>query len=183
LITSDIVERMYLVVDAGLVLFRMFTSPQKRKMPIFEVVYWVGVMMIIEIITDWIKLLCVTKFNQLDPATTFEQYKQIHVSDVLNSRSADPAPIPPLIYKSIIAPSHLPIRRMNFMCTPLVVLIMCNVMLPNLVGSEPISLWGYRFLVVAGCFVAKLVIDWLLIGSAPKTLPELPEKLQNIRAL
>jgi len=182
-ITSDIVERMYLFVDAGLVLFRMVTSPQKRKMPFSEVVYWVGVMMIIEILTDWIKLLCVTKFNQLDTAT-FTQYKQIHVADILNARNDDPAPIPPLIYKGVIAPSHLPIRRMNFMCTPLVVLIMCNVMLPNLVGSEPVSLWGYRLLVVVACFLGKLIVDWILIGTAANAPHvELPEKLQNIRAL
>ena len=184
IIASDIVERMYLFVDVSLVVFRMLTSPQRRRMPFGEVAYWVGVMMVLEILTDWIKLLCVTKFNQID-VSTFHQYMRIHVADILNSRNRDPAPIPPLIHKGLISSSHLPVRRMNFMCTPLLVLILCNVMLPNLVGSDPLMLWGYRCLVWVGCFLLKILVDWILVASANVQSGEdaLPEKLQNVRAL
>ena len=185
IIASDIVERMYLYVDVSLVLFRMLTSPQRRRMPFGEVSYWVGIMMVLEITTDWIKLLCVTKFNQIDVAT-YNQYLRIHVADVVNSRNDDPTPIPPLIHKGLISSSHLPVRRMNFMCTPILVLILCNVMLPNLVGSDPLMLWGYRCLLVIGCFVLKIVVDWILLASArgDGTADDtLPEKLQHVRAL
>jgi hypothetical protein len=184
IIASDIVERMYLFVDVSLVVFRMLTSPQRRRMPFGEVAYWVGVMMVLEILTDWIKLLCVTKFNQID-VSTFDQYMRIHVSDTANARNRDHAPIPPLVHKGFISSSHLPVRRMNFMCTPLLVLILCNVMLPNLVGSDPLMLWGYRCLLVIGCFVLKIVVDWILLAYASQQSTEetLPEKLQNVRAL
>ena len=184
IIASDIVERMYLFVDVSLVVFRMLTSPQRRRMPFGEVAYWVGIMMILEIFTDWIKLLCVTKFNQID-VSTFQQYMRIHVSDTENARNSDRTPIPPLIHKGFISSSHLPVRRMNFMCTPLLVLILCNVMLPNLVGSDPLMLWGYRCLVLVGCFLLKIVVDWILLAIASNqgTDEALPEKLQNVRAL
>ena len=182
-ITSDIVERMYLAIDVSVVLFRMLTSPQKRKMPFVEVAYWVGVMVGLEVITDWVKYMCVTKFNQID-LSTFWHFKQIHKADILNSRNGDPNPVPPLVYKGLVAPSQLPPRRMNFMATPLAVLVLGNLMLPNLVGSEPLTLWSYRVLVLLGLFLAKLILDWVLIGTASREgLPPLPEKLQNVRAL
>jgi hypothetical protein len=58
-------------------------------------------------------------------------------------------------------------------------------MLPNLVGSDPLMLWGYRCLVWVGCFLLKILVDWILVASANVQSGEdaLPEKLQNVRAL
>lgn len=184
IVASDIVERTYLIIDVALVLFRMATSPQRSKMPFAEVSLWIGVMIGLEVVTDWMKFLCISKFNQIDNAT-FWQFSRIHKDDVVNSRSADTNVTPPLIMKGHISASHLPVRRMNFMPTPLAILILCNVMLPNLVGADPVALWTFRVLVVSALFLAKFAVDWLLIGDsnrADRSQP-LPEKLQNIRAL
>jgi hypothetical protein len=46
-------------------------------------------------------------------------------------------------------------------------------------------LWGYRCLVLVGCFLLKIVVDWILLAIASNqgTDEALPEKLQNVRAL
>jgi hypothetical protein len=184
IVSSDIVERLYLFLDIGLVLFRMATSPQRSKMPFSEVFIWAGVMVGLEVVTDWLKFLCISKFNQVDNST-FLHYNRIHKDDVLNCRNSESNPIPPLVQKGFVAASHQPVRRMNFMPTPLAVLILCNLMLPNLVGAELLPLWTYRGLVIAFFFTLKFTIDWMLIGesvSTDRSCP-LPEKLQNIRSL
>ena len=184
IVSSDIVERLYLFLDIGLVLFRMATSPQRSKMPFSEVFIWAGVMVGLEVVTDWLKFLCISKFNQVDNST-FLHYSRIHKDDVLNCRNSECNPIPPLVQKGFVAASHQPVRRMNFMPTPLAVLILCNLMLPNLVGADLLPLWTYRGLVIAFFFTLKFTIDWMLIGesvSTDRSCP-LPEKLQNIRSL
>ena len=184
IVASDIVERTYLFLDVALVLFRMATSPQRSKMPFTEVSLWIGVMIGLEIVTDWMKFMCISKFNQIDN-NTYWHYNKIHRDDVLNSRTEDPNVVPPLVMKGYMSASHLPGRRMNFMPTPLAILILCSVMLPNLVGADPIALWTFRLLVVSGFFIAKVAVDWLLIGDSVRSdrSQPLPEKLQNIRAL
>ena len=183
-ISSDIVERTYLFIDVGLVVFRMATSPQRSKMPFNEVAYWIGFMIGLEVLTDWLKFLCISKFNQIDNST-YWHFNRIHKDDILNARNSDMNPIPPLVQKGFVSASHLPGRRMNFMPTPLAILILCNVMLPNLVGSEPFPLWAYRILLISGLFLAKVAVDWILIGdsaSSDRSTP-LPEKLQTVRSL
>jgi hypothetical protein len=183
-ITSDVVERLYLFIDVLLMLFRMATSPQRSKMPFGEVSYWIAVMIGLEIITDWLKFLCVSKFNQIDNSV-FWQYCRIHKEDILNSRNEEVRPIPPLVQKGFVSPSHLPARRMNFMPMPLAVLIVCNLMLPNLVGAEPLSLWTFRILVISALFLVKMGVDWFLIGDAMHSdrTSQISEKLLNIRSL
>ena len=185
-VTSDIVERLYLFLDVALVLFRMATSPQRSKMPFSEVFIWAGVMIALEVLTDWLKFLCISKFNQVDNAT-FWHYNRIHKDDLLLSRTDKPvqSSSSPLVQKGFVAASHLPVRRMNFMPTPLAVLILCNVMLPNLVGADLLTLWTYRALVVSFLFLAKFTVDWVLIGDSSRSSNDTPppEKLQNIRSL
>ena len=174
-IASDIVERLYLFMDVSIVLFRMLTSPQKSKMPFVEVAYWISVMIGLEVFTDWFKYMCVIKFNPIDGVSTLTHFKHIHLCDILEARTqATPQ----------IGPSHLPLRRMNFMPTPLAVIVLVNIMLPNLVGSEPLTLWTYRFLVISALFTAKFLIDWILIAQAAReNIPTLPEKLLNVKSL
>jgi hypothetical protein len=184
-LTSDIVQRTYLFIDVALVLFRMVTSPQRSKMPFAEVAYWIGFMIGLEVITDWLKFMCISKFNQIDIGT-YWHYSRIHKDDILNSRNQDLNPIPPLVQKGFVSASHLPGRRMNFMPTPLAILLLCSVMLPNLAGGpEPLTLWGYRALLISSLFLMKVAVDWVLIGDSMGTdrSTPLPEKLQTIRSL
>jgi hypothetical protein len=176
-----------LFIDVALVLFRMATSPQRSKMPFSEVFIWAGVMIALEVLTDWLKFLCISKFNQVDNAT-FWHYNRVHKDDLLHSVSDKPiqqSSSSPLAQKGFLAAPHLPVRRMNFMPTPLAVLILCNVMLPNLVGADLLTLWTYRALVVSFLFLAKYTVDWVLISDSARSNndPPLPEKLQNIRSL
>ena len=183
ILSSDVVERLYLFIDVALMAFRMVTSPQRSKIPFGEVSFWITLMVGLEILTDWIKFLCLSKFNLIDNKT-YWHYQRIHREDLINSRNADMNPVPPLAHKGYISASHLPARRMNFMPTPLAVLLLCNLMLPNLVGADALSLWGYRVLVVCGLFLLKLTVDWVLVGdavNADRTEP-IPEKLQNIKS-
>ena len=177
---SDIVERVYLCIDVSIVLFRMLTSPQKSKMPFVEVAYWVSVMIFLEIVTDWFKYMCVIKFNQIE-VSTLKMYKQIHQVDMLTARQG----VDTVAASSpgrTNQPCDHPHKRLNFMPTPLAVIILVNIMLPNMVGSEPITLWMYRVLVFTGILLAKLIIDWTLIGSAAVTpFHTLPEKLLHVR--
>jgi hypothetical protein len=129
------------------------------------------------------KFLCLSKFNSIENGT-YWHYHSIHREDIINSRNVEMNPIPPLVQKGYVSASHLPARRMNFMPTPLAVLILCNLMLPNLVGADPLSLWAYRSLVVVALFLLKIGIDWVLLNDASKDRKiSIPEKLQNIRSL
>jgi hypothetical protein len=165
-VSRDIVERIYLFVDVSLLLFRMATSPQKTKMPFVDVAYWVGVMIGIEILTDWVKLLCVSKRNKISPPV-YTFYETIHHTDVINSVGDDIYPTVSWFHRiGIVSPSHLTARRISFVSTPLAALILSNAMLPNMVNADPSKLWSYRLLFLSAVFLLKVIIDWILIGWA-----------------
>ncbi|EER05197.1 hypothetical protein Pmar_PMAR016820, partial [Perkinsus marinus ATCC 50983] len=129
---SDMVERFYLAVDIAIMLYRMSTSPQKHPMPMAEVFFWIGVMVFIEIGTDWFKFWCICKKNLLE-SKIFDQYRALLFHDVLHSRSS-PLTLPSsqhnttttteLPYRNSLSVSHGPTTRLCFCPLPLSTLIL-----------------------------------------------------------
>ena len=178
LVTSDIVERLYLMVDVGLILFSLFTSPQKRRMPLGDILFWIVAMALLEIVTDWIKFLCISKFNQL-PSSMFDDFHHLHESEIVSVRSGDSLHS----FKGVISFSHSSSRRMHFQGLPLSALVLVHIFYPTLAGTSSSSVWTYRLLVFACCFVSKLVLGIGLFGSALRSDAQVKEKLSNLKAL
>ena len=178
LVTSDIVERLYLIVDVGLILFSLFTSPQKRRMPLGDILFWIAAMALLEIVTDWVKFLCISKFNQL-PSSMFDDFHHLHESEIVSVRSGDSVHA----FKGVISFSHSSSRRMHFQGLPLSALVLVHIFYPTLAGTSTSSVWTYRVLVFACCFVLKLVLGIGLFGSALRSEGQVKEKLSNLKAL
>jgi hypothetical protein len=150
---SDVVERLYLLFDVGLILFSLFTSPQKRRMPLNDVFFWIGVMLVIEVLTDWIKFLCVAKFNGLSNAMT--EFHKVQAHDLIIVRE-----------ESQVAFSHGATRRFNFQALPISALIIFHIFAPVLAGTDSTALWIYRANVWLCFLVAKVLLSVFLFGHA-----------------
>eukprot|EP00421_Protoceratium_reticulatum_P056379 CAMPEP_0168493726 /NCGR_PEP_ID=MMETSP0228-20121227/70866_1 /TAXON_ID=133427 /ORGANISM="Protoceratium reticulatum, Strain CCCM 535 (=CCMP 1889)" /LENGTH=744 /DNA_ID=CAMNT_0008510515 /DNA_START=39 /DNA_END=2275 /DNA_ORIENTATION=+ len=86
IITSDIVERFYLLTDILFVLARLSISTHSGIHRRADVMFWLFLLVGLEIGTDWIKFCLVTKFSDLS-TTTLEVYKEVLLADVLLCRS------------------------------------------------------------------------------------------------
>merc|ERR1719163_2600550 len=88
IITSDIVERFYLVCDILFVLARLGISPHPGMMDWVDVFYWLFFIVLIEVATDWLKFCLIVKFcsNALR-AETFEAFRRVLIADVLLCRA------------------------------------------------------------------------------------------------
>jgi len=87
IITSDIVERFYLVVDILFVLARLSVSPHRGTYSGIDVAFWVFLLISLELVTDWVKFCLIMKFSKLE-ASTLETYKEVLVADILLCRSS-----------------------------------------------------------------------------------------------
>ncbi|CAE8652733.1 unnamed protein product, partial [Polarella glacialis] len=85
IITSDIVERFYLLLDIIFVLTRLSVSTHRGTYTAFDIAFWLFLLVILELGTDWIKFCLIMKFSEL-PASIFEVYKEVLLADILLCR-------------------------------------------------------------------------------------------------
>jgi len=178
LLCSDIVERIYLLIDVGLILFSLFTSPQKRRMPMGDILFWIAAMALLEVVTDWVKFLCISKFNEL-PSSIFDDFHRLHQADVVSVRSSDTVHA----FKGVISFSHGCSRRLHFQALPLSALVLFHICAPTLAGTPASSVWTYRFLVFACFLVSKILLGVGIFGNALQAEGEVKEKLVSLKAL
>mmetsp|Transcript_83843 Transcript_83843/g.211133 ORF Transcript_83843/g.211133 Transcript_83843/m.211133 type:complete len:846 (-) Transcript_83843:16-2553(-) len=86
IITSDIVERFYLVVDVAFVLARLSISPRRGAFSWSDIAQWMALLVVIEVFTDWIKFCLIFKFSNLE-ASTLEVHREVLLADILLCRS------------------------------------------------------------------------------------------------
>ncbi|UKJ90265.2 hypothetical protein MACJ_001197 [Theileria orientalis] len=130
---SDAVERCYLFCDGLLVILKMSTS--KRHLRSFlTVLSWLVLIYGLEMIIDFLKHGYMIKFNQIR-SETFEKYNSTLVIDTLLSRSV--YNVDRLTLSRFEVPckgsfsfSHISSRRLGFISSPIVTLIVCS--LPKL---------------------------------------------------
>lgn len=174
-LSSDIVERLYLLVDLSIILFSLLTSPQKRRMPLGDIFFWVAAMTGIEVVTDWIKYMCICKFNQL-PSSVVHEYHQVHLNDVIDTRSSDSGT---LHFKGVVSFSHGSTRRLHFQSLPLAALVLFQLFTPSVAGA----VWPYRGYVFCCCLVSKLILGIYLYGEALKHQAPVKDRMASVKAL
>ncbi|CAJ1347221.1 unnamed protein product [Effrenium voratum] len=85
IITSDMVERFYLLLDILFVLARLIISQHSGTFTALDVSFWLFLLVVLEIGTDWIKFCLITKFSEMQ-AKTFEVYREVLMADILLCR-------------------------------------------------------------------------------------------------
>jgi hypothetical protein len=86
IVTSDIVERFYLVLDIIFVLTRQLITPHRAMMSALDIATWLVLLVLIEIGTDWIKFCLILKFSELN-ASMIDKYKDVMTCYILKCRS------------------------------------------------------------------------------------------------
>ncbi|XP_952435.1 uncharacterized protein TA12325 [Theileria annulata] len=127
---SDAVERCHLVLDGLLVFFKMSTSRRNLKSYI-SVFTWLFLVYGIEVMIDLVKHSYIIKFNKL-LSETFETYDSVLIADTLLSRSL--YNLRKLTFCKLKVPckcsfsfSHISSRRLGFISTPIVTLIISTI--------------------------------------------------------
>jgi len=152
IVASDIVERLYLVLDIIFVLARLSISAHRGMNSASTVARLLCLLVLMELGTDWIKFCLILKFSNLK-AATLEIYKEVLIADMLLCRSgslptdngnadgsarprdakakdsgyapmAQAAPEMPL--RGIHSFSHAPARRVGFSGVPLSTLVVIH---------------------------------------------------------
>jgi transmembrane anterior posterior transformation protein 1 len=150
---SDIVERVNLFFDVFFVLIGILTSPQTRRLPIQEVIWWCVVILTIEILTDWIKYPSLMKFNKIE-TSSFMDYNRTHCEDIVNSSTT----------------STLITQRMSFQSLPIAVLLVFLVFTPSIAGATSSVIWSYRLYVWLSCLFGKLTLGMIILAVSVKVV-------------
>ncbi|CAE7903104.1 TAPT1, partial [Symbiodinium microadriaticum] len=85
IIASDIVERFYVMLDIIFVIARLSVSEPSGKFTAVDISFWLLLLVVLEIGTDWIKFCLITKFSEMQ-AKTFEVYWEVLLADILLCR-------------------------------------------------------------------------------------------------
>jgi len=156
IITSDIVERFYLLLDIIFVLARLSISQHSGTFTALDISFWLFLLVVLEIGTDWIKFCLITKFSEMQ-TKTFEVYREVLLADILLSRfgqltsvsqvtgqdstAADGTlkdggkerqtlgkdrPVPIVPYRGIHSFSHVLQRRLGFSGVPMTTILVVH---------------------------------------------------------
>ncbi|CDR95348.1 eukaryotic membrane protein, putative [Babesia bigemina] len=187
IVATDSVERFHLCFDAMMVFFKMSTvrSPVNSY---FTVSRWLTKMFVLEVLIDYFKHGFLLKFNRIN-GQIFKRYTEVLMGDVVLSRCWR---IKQQLVnfnfrvtcKGTYSFSHIPSRRLGFMPSPIVTLIVCNI--PYI--RNMLTFW--RFLgavfIWLTLFFAKIVSSILLVAHGirkRKNLLRLKSPMDKIGAL
>lgn len=135
IITSDIVERFYLVADIIFVLARLSISPRRGAYSGSDIGKWLFLLVVIEVGTDWVKFCLIFKFSDLN-ASRLQVYKEVLIADILLCRSGhscdaglgpgapkDALSRPEVPFRGVHSFSHTLARRLGFCGLPISTLV------------------------------------------------------------
>uniref|UniRef100_A0A6T0X384 Uncharacterized protein n=1 Tax=Alexandrium monilatum TaxID=311494 RepID=A0A6T0X384_9DINO len=205
IITSDIVERFYLLMDIIFVLARHSISTHSGTHSRKDVTFWLFLLVGLELSTDWIKFCLIMKFSDLT-ASTLEVYKEVLIADVLLCRSprlgaigaghaseASGAPAPPkdkasqapnVPFRGIHSFSHSLQRRLGFSGVPMTtILVLHLVMLARAPCSVELQWPRATILLFAAasfvlCLLAKILLGAIILGFAARRRSRIPRGLE-----
>nr|PVC51136.1 hypothetical protein MACL_00001831 [Theileria orientalis] len=160
---SDAVERCYLFCDGLLVILKMSTSKRHLRSYI-TVLSWLVVIYGLEVLIDLLKHGYLIKFNKIR-SETFEKYNSTLVIDTLLSRAV--YNVERLTLSRFEVPckgsfsfSHISSRRLGFISSPIVTLIVCS--LPKLGFHLSIKTFTISLLIWLSLLLMKISISILL---------------------
>lgn len=200
IITSDIVERFYLVLDILFVLVRYSIAAHRGMCSLADVVGSLTFIVVLELVTDWLKFGLIIKFSELK-AATLETYKEVLMADILLCRAkripgvtvqGDAKKAPGAALRGIHSFSHVPSRRVGFCGVPLTTLVVVHV---HMLINAPCSAYvayprASAALLLASffalCLLAKVLLGVILFGCAArrrKGIGEGMELYSKIKAL
>mmetsp|Transcript_34707 Transcript_34707/g.83854 ORF Transcript_34707/g.83854 Transcript_34707/m.83854 type:complete len:563 (-) Transcript_34707:55-1743(-) len=194
IVASDCVERLYLCCDIVLVLLHMFSSPRYEQYNKPNVMWWLFIMVVLEIFTDWIKFFCISKFCKLS-IKTFSRYRDVVVGDILSCRlmpgqTGHGFEALDLKHRNVYSFSYIPAQRFSFVALPLATLIITQSR--SALGAfsqrptERVLLCLCIFLVL--CLI-KASTSILLVGHAARRRPNVGDlkgdwaKFRKVKAL
>jgi len=207
IIASDIVERFYVLLDIIFVIARLSVSEPSGKFTAVDISFWLFLLVVLEIGTDWIKFCLIAKFSEMQ-AKTFEVYWEVLLADILlcrcgklgNSqvvghgedvllkdgrerhRLGRDRPAPP--YRGIHSFSHSLQRRLGFSGVPMTtILVLHLVMLANApcTAAAQYPRLAVIVFVVAFflvCILSKILLGIFLVGFAARRRSCIPRGLE-----
>ncbi|CAJ1404145.1 unnamed protein product [Effrenium voratum] len=179
IVTSDIVERFYLVLDIIFVLLRLGAST--RRAAYVDIAQWLLLLVGIELGTDWVKFCLIMKFSEL-PAAVLESYYQVLLADVLVCRMPKrEGPALKVPFRGIQSFSHAATaKRVGFSALPLSSLVLLHLPLGSPLGILAVLV----FLILA--LLAKVLLGICVLGFAARRRQKLAKGLElfgKVRAL
>jgi len=182
IVTSDIVERFYLLFDIIFVFVHLGIS-RKGTYGLFDITFWLMSLVLIELGTDWIKFCLISKFSELS-ASTLDVYKEVLIADILLSRTCNLAiitkdsmakestPALTVPFRGIHSFSHVPARRIGFSGVPMTTLVVIHLIMLFRSPCFAVSSWPRitAAILVASFFtmivLAKILLGVFLLGFA-----------------
>lgn len=208
IVCSDIVERFYLGIDILFVLVRLSISPHRgRSYPQLNVWYCVLWLIVLEVVTDWIKFCLITKFSDLQ-ASVYGIYKEVLTADILVCRAArggsegscggtgnpnfgasstiaaPPAPLPSMPFRGIHPFSQTSARRLGFSGVPMTTLVVLHAIMvlqsPCMFALQ-LPRDTVLFFVAAVftiVFLAKVLLAVVMLGCAARRRKKISKGLE-----
>lgn len=207
IIASDIVERFYVMLDIIFVIARLSVSEPSGKFTAVDISFWLLLLVVLEIGTDWIKFCLITKFSEMQ-AKTFEVYWEVLLADILLCRCGNlrnsqvvgsgedlllkdgrerhrpgrDRPAPP--FRGIHSFSHSLQRRLGFSGVPMTTIVALHlVMLANAPCTAAAQYPRIAVMVfVVGfflvCILSKILLGIFLVGFAARRRSRIPRGLE-----
>ncbi|GIX64255.1 eukaryotic membrane protein, putative [Babesia caballi] len=169
IVAMDTVERFHLCFDVTMVFFKMCTV-QSPVNAYVKVLKWLTQMLMLEMLIDYFKHSFLLKFNKL-PGEILKRYTEVLMGDILLSRCQHLRERIVkfdfrVMCKGAYSFSHIPSRRLGFMPSPIVTLIICNI--PYIRNRlTPRRFLGAIFIWLA-LFFLKITMSILLVAHSIK---------------
>jgi len=190
---------------------RLSISTHSGAYNLYDIAFWLALLVGLEVGTDWIKFCLIMKFSEL-PASILDIYKEVLMADILLCRSRcapgtgaspgntshlawatrDKKPPPVVPFRGIHSFSHTLQRRLGFSGVPMTTIVLVHFLL---IAHSPCSVvlqWprATNVLVVVGGFIvvllAKILLGIIVFGFAVRRRSRIPRGLElfpNIRSL
>ncbi|KAK1442874.1 Tapt1 family protein [Babesia gibsoni] len=165
IVATDAVERFHLCFDAMLVFFKMSTVEDPLKSYLL-VSRWLILMFGLEVLIDYFKHSFLLKFNNI-PGDIHQRYNEVLMADFLLSRCQlrqeeligfDFE----VLCKGAYAFPHIPSRRLGFMPSSMLTLIVCNI--PYIRSFLTIRRFILAMCIWLSLFSMKITISIILVA-------------------
>eukprot|EP00371_Babesia_bovis_P001345 XP_001609992.1 eukaryotic membrane protein [Babesia bovis T2Bo] len=169
IVATDAIERFHLCFDGMIVFFKMCTV-QSPWQAYLQVSRWLSKMLVLEVLIDYFKHSFLLKFNKIG-GELFKRYTEVLIGDILLSRSLRNLHMLVrfdfrVICKGVYSFSHIPARRLGFMSSPIMTLIVCNI--PYIRSRLTVTRFVTALLIWTALFFLKVTLSILLLSYGIK---------------
>lgn len=203
IVTSDMVERFYLLADIIFVVARLSIPTHRGTVSAFDIINLLFLLVLLELSTDWIKFALIFKFSDLK-ADTLDTYKEVLLADTLVCRvvhlssesgnSSSDGKLPPLStpFRGIHSFSHSLQRRLGFSGVPMTTMVVVHFLI---LARSPCHALLQHPRLTSVCFgatlfsivvLAKILLSLIILGFSARRRGRIPrgfELFSKIKAL